>query len=189
MCVCACAHICIICIIYISILFIYVYYLQIYVICIFILSTFYSHIYIGKKYFYCCFPFPSKVKFSSLRLLPKNAVAKLFNQLGSQKRRSHRPRTTGLTQKWESGYELQKSNLKTYKPSFLHKEMKEENLSPKRYIQSTKRPSGTYISLHRDSDIDYDSDGRWNVNNDCNPWITEKKNTFRTSPAQNISQR
>lgn len=43
--------------------------------------------------------------------------------------------------------------------------MKEENLSPQRYVQST---SVTYISLHRDSDIDYDSDGRWNVNIDRN---------------------
>lgn len=67
------------------------------------------------------------------------------------------------------------SNLNPCKPSFLHKEMKEENLSsPKAYIQSTKRTSVTYNSLHCDSDIDYDSDGRWNVNTDCNPWITEK---------------
>lgn len=42
------------------------------------------HICIGNTYFYCFFPFLSKTEFSSLRLF-KNAVAKLFNQLGFQK--------------------------------------------------------------------------------------------------------
>lgn len=49
-----------------------------------IYSLIFTHICIGNTNFYCLFPFPSKVKLSSLRLF-KNAVAKLFNQLGFQK--------------------------------------------------------------------------------------------------------